>query len=185
MHQGLRVFPCCVLLGEGVSARLRELASKSSGSQGARFSQPTAHFFWPSLNTVAKVSLSSQCLVIAAIALLSAAGTLADHPAPSSYHQPSYPDVVPVYNYDWNVYNEYANNNYGHTETRNDKVTTGSYTVALPDGRTQKVTYTVDGYGGEITVALLSHLNIVRLMWLSITSCMFLLHCSLCIIHAC
>ena len=99
------------------------------------------------------VPISPQSQVIAAIALLSAAaGTFADHPhpAPSSYHEPSYPDAAPAYSYDWNVYDEYAKNNFGHTENRNDKGTTGSYFVALPDGRTQRVTYSVDAYGGKI-----------------------------------
>ena len=100
--------------------------------------------------------ISPQSLVIAAIALLSATtGTLADHPHPApaaSYQEPSYPNAAPAYNFDWNVYNEYANNNFGHTETRNDKGTSGSYFVALPDGRTQRVTYTVDGYGGKISL---------------------------------
>merc|ERR1712141_619501 len=42
----------------------------------------------------------------------------------------------------------YSGNDYGHKESREDKVTTGSYHVALPDGRVQRVTYSVDGYGG-------------------------------------
>ena len=120
----------------------------------------SSHF--PSLSIIF-VAFETVCLSLPqslVFALLCAAvGTLADHPhpAPSSYHEPSYPDVPPAYNFDWNVYNEYANNNYGHTETRNDKSTSGSYFVALPDGRTQKVTYSVDGYGGEISALWLRY----------------------------
>merc|ERR1712154_602130 len=79
-----------------------------------------------------RASSTMKSLVIALLCA-SAVGTLADHPHPapsSSYHEPSYPDVPPACNFDWNVYNEYANNNYGHTETRNDKSTSGN-TIAF------------------------------------------------------
>ena len=74
-------------------------------------------------------------------------------PAPSykpasSYHEPSYGPAS--YAYDWAVKDDYSGNNYGQTESRNDKSTVGSYYVLLPDGRTQKVSYTVDGYGGYV-----------------------------------
>ena len=68
---------------------------------------------------------------------------------PSSYkHAPTYADVPASYSYDWAVKDDYSNNNYGQTESRNGDKTTGSYYVLLPDGRTQTVTYTVDAYGG-------------------------------------
>ena len=38
--------------------------------------------------------------------------------------------------------------NFGHAETRRGDVTTGSYFVALPDGRLQTVVYTVDKVNG-------------------------------------
>ncbi len=38
-------------------------------------------------------------------------------------------------------------NNFGHQETSDGKYVTGSYHVALPDGRHQKVTYKADDYG--------------------------------------
>ena len=68
---------------------------------------------------------------------------------PASYNPaPSYADVPASYTYDWAVKDDYSNNNYGQTESRSGDKTTGSYYVLLPDGRTQTVTYTVDGYGG-------------------------------------
>jgi len=68
---------------------------------------------------------------------------------PSSYNPaPSYSNSPASYTYDWAVKDDYSNNNYGQTESRNGDKTTGSYYVLLPDGRTQTVTYTVDGYGG-------------------------------------
>ena len=65
--------------------------------------------------------------------------------APPSY-EPSYGPAK--YEFDWNVLDTYSGNDYGHKESRDDKTTVGSYHVALPDGRIQTVTYSVDGYGG-------------------------------------
>jgi len=41
-------------------------------------------------------------------------------------------------------------NNFGHQETSDGKTVTGSYRVALPDGRTQIVNYKVDAYSGFV-----------------------------------
>ena len=69
---------------------------------------------------------------------------------PSYSSASSYADVPASYTYDWAVKDDYSNNNYGQNESRNGDKTTGSYYVLLPDGRTQTVTYTVDGYGGYV-----------------------------------
>ena len=45
---------------------------------------------------------------------------------------------------------DYTSNNYGQEETREGYATSGSYYVALPDGRLQKVTYSVNGDGGYV-----------------------------------
>lgn len=42
---------------------------------------------------------------------------------------------------------EESYNNFVHSENTDGKVTTGSYRVALPDGRTQIVTYKADANG--------------------------------------
>ena len=44
----------------------------------------------------------------------------------------------------------YTSNNYRQNEEHNGDATSGSYYVALPDGRLQKVTYSVNGYGGYV-----------------------------------
>ncbi len=49
------------------------------------------------------------------------------------------------YDFSWAV-NDYYND-YSHSESSDGKVTTGSYRVVLPDGRTQIVTYRADSYG--------------------------------------
>ncbi|CAB4064671.1 unnamed protein product [Lepeophtheirus salmonis] len=65
-------------------------------------------------------------------------------PPPYAY---SY-DSPPKYNFRWNVNDPYSGNNFQHNEQRENDVTSGSYSVQLPDGRLQKVTYSVSGEGG-------------------------------------
>ena len=59
--------------------------------------------------------------------------------APPSYAAPAYPDEPPKYTYSYSVQDDYTHNNYGATEDRDGYATSGSYYVALPDGRLQKV----------------------------------------------
>ncbi|KAK4014442.1 hypothetical protein OUZ56_026964 [Daphnia magna] len=73
-----------------------------------------------------------------------------------SYQQQSYRTIEynsPMpYSFAWDV-NDYASkNNYAHSESSNGKAVTGSYRVALPDGRTQYVTYRADhnGYVADV-----------------------------------
>ena len=51
------------------------------------------------------------------------------------------------FNFAWSVNDGPSYNYFGHQSTSDGKVVTGSYHVALPDGRTQIVTYTADDYG--------------------------------------
>ena len=51
------------------------------------------------------------------------------------------------YSFDWAVKDEPSYNDYSHQQSSDGKVVTGSYRVALPDGRTQIVTYKADEYG--------------------------------------
>ena len=54
------------------------------------------------------------------------------------------------YNFGYQVVDDYTYNNFGHKESSDGKVVSGSYNVALPDGRTQTVTYTADDYNGYV-----------------------------------
>jgi hypothetical protein len=56
------------------------------------------------------------------------------------------------YSFDWAVKDDESKNDYGHKESSDGKVVTGSYRVALPDGRTQIVTYKADenGYVADV-----------------------------------
>jgi hypothetical protein len=51
------------------------------------------------------------------------------------------------YSFDWAVLDEPSYNDFGHKETSDGKVVTGTYYVNLPDGRRQIVTYKADEYG--------------------------------------
>merc|ERR1712098_25313 len=70
---------------------------------------------------------------------------------PQGYPQePSYPDEPPKYQFTYGVQNPDTGNNYGQQESRDGESTQGEYFVNLPDGRLQKLTYTVSGDGGYI-----------------------------------
>ena len=51
------------------------------------------------------------------------------------------------YRFAWDVKDDASYNNFAHSESSDGKLTTGSYRVALPDGRTQIVNYRADSYG--------------------------------------
>merc|ERR1712088_367563 len=75
-------------------------------------------------------------------------------PAPT-YHQPSYKapsyNEPAIYNFEWEVVDDYAKLNYGQNEGRDGYATSGEYRVLLPDCRTQVVKYnTADGYSGNV-----------------------------------
>ena len=72
-------------------------------------------------------------------------------PAPAYGKVPAYADAPAVYQYEYAVVDEYSGVNFGQNEHRDGYSTTGQYTVLLPDGRTQIVTYsTADAYSGNI-----------------------------------
>ena len=56
--------------------------------------------------------------------------------------EPAYPDEAPVYKYTYAVKDDYSFSNFNAHEERDGYNTAGGYQVALPDGRTQIVTYT-------------------------------------------
>ncbi|XP_071749956.1 uncharacterized protein [Lepeophtheirus salmonis] len=79
------------------------------------------------------------------------------HPAPvvhkpSPYHAAEiYGDSPAVYQYGYAVADDYAGTNFAANENRDGYSTNGEYRVALPDGRTQIVSYNVaDAYSGYV-----------------------------------
>ena len=86
-------------------------------------------------------------IVISAIMVLALADNRPSYSAPA-YKEPEYGPASYKYGYD--VKDDYAGVNFGQSEARDGYATTGQYYVLLPDGRTQTVTYTVDGYNGYV-----------------------------------
>merc|ERR1712106_905492 len=61
------------------------------------------------------------------------------------------PEEPAVYSYNYAVNDDYTGTSFQANEAREGVPTSGSYSVALPDGRTQTVTYRVaDGYSGYV-----------------------------------
>ena len=103
-------------------------------------------------------------MFIAISALVAVASAFPSHPCPApayspapAYHQPAPAykepayDEPAAYNFQYGVQDSYSGANFGQNEHRDGYATNGEYRVALPDGRTQIVTYTVgDAYSGYI-----------------------------------
>ena len=75
--------------------------------------------------------------------------------APAPYHAPllhaapiEYPPAP--YAFQYGVADDLSHANFQAQEQADGKVTSGSYSVHLPDGRVQTVTYTADDYNGFV-----------------------------------
>ncbi|XP_076059584.1 uncharacterized protein LOC143036222 [Oratosquilla oratoria] len=86
----------------------------------------------------------NKLVLLAALVALATADTapLYGHPAP--------PPAPAKYDFNYAVKDEYSGNDFGHQEARDGYDTQGSYYVLLPDGRLQKVAYTVIGDAGFV-----------------------------------
>jgi len=76
------------------------------------------------------------------------AAAAAKEPPPPLHDGGDASHLPPEYSFSWRVQDQYSKNDYGQSENREGEKTEGSYYVLLPDGRTQKVTYSVDAYSG-------------------------------------
>ncbi|QQP34923.1 Putative LOC100870303 [Caligus rogercresseyi] len=89
------------------------------------------------------------------IALL-AASVQGDHapappaPIPAYKPAPKYEEAPQPYAFQYGVADDYSGAKFSAEENADGKITSGSYQVALPDGRIQTVTYTVDAYNGFV-----------------------------------
>merc|ERR1712142_1204048 len=97
-----------------------------------------------------KPTLNMKTFIALCFLALAAADNAPYHPAPA-YKEPAYPDTAPVYGYEYAVADDYSGANFGQNENRDGYATQGQNRVALPDGRTQIVTYNVaDAYAGYV-----------------------------------
>ena len=85
------------------------------------------------------------------VALVAAVSALPAGP-PAPYHAPApvYDESPKPYAFQYGVADDYSGAKFNAQETADGKAVTGSYQVALPDGRIQTVTYTADHYNGFI-----------------------------------
>ncbi|XP_076041814.1 cuticle protein 19-like [Oratosquilla oratoria] len=54
------------------------------------------------------------------------------------------------FDFQYAVNDQYSGNDFGHASNSDGEVTQGEYRVALPDGRTQIVSYKADDYSGYL-----------------------------------
>ncbi|XP_042239695.1 pro-resilin-like [Homarus americanus] len=93
-----------------------------------------------------------KALVLVAVVV----ATLARPDSPPTYNAPraGYGAPSPVapaqYDFNWAVQDDLSGNDFGHQESRDGENTQGSYYVLLPDGRLQRVAYTVNGDSGYV-----------------------------------
>merc|ERR1712055_1054957 len=88
-----------------------------------------------------------QTVIVLSTLLAAALGMPA---APGYAPEPSY-DEPAVYAYQYGVSDDYSGAQFDQEEKRDGYSTSGSYRVALPDGRTQVVSYhTADAYSGNV-----------------------------------
>merc|ERR1712020_651468 len=105
-------------------------------------------FFLHGQNHRMHIVMASKVLFATLVAVSSAASP----PAPYA-PQETYPDLPPVYNYQYGVNDpEYSGAVFSQQENRADYDTSGEYRVNLPDGRVQIVTYTAgpEGYVADV-----------------------------------
>merc|ERR1711942_116561 len=97
-------------------------------------------------------SFAPLALLVAAASAAPAGPPAPYHPAPVKGHPGPYDETPKLYAFEYGVEDSYSGAAFGQTETSDTKLTNGNYRVALPDGRTQIVTYTADpyGYGGFV-----------------------------------
>merc|ERR1711935_868286 len=73
------------------------------------------------------------------------------HAAPAYHAEPAYPDEPSPYTYTYAVADDYSKAAFNAAETGDGAGNAaGSYSVALPNGRTQHVNYKADGYEGYV-----------------------------------
>merc|ERR1712001_664311 len=104
------------------------------------------------------LSLTTMFALLASTALV--ATVLADSPPsygappPSYAPAPTYKEEAHPYQYSYAVADDYSKSIFNAQEASKAGVVTGSYSVHLPDGRIQTVTYTADhvnGYVADVT----------------------------------
>ncbi|XP_042227268.1 cuticle protein 19.8-like isoform X3 [Homarus americanus] len=88
--------------------------------------------------------IAMTAVVLALVAVAVAAPSQPSYTPAPTYEEPA------KYDFNYAVKDDYSGNDFGHQESRDGYDTQGSYYVLLPDGRLQKVDYTVNGDSGYV-----------------------------------
>ena len=91
-----------------------------------------------------------QIFLLAALVAVACAAPKPDSPPSYGPPPPSYKEPGMPYDFAYAVKDDYTGNDFGHDESSDGQVTSGSYRVLLPDGRTQIVTFTADHHNGYV-----------------------------------
>merc|ERR1712121_215179 len=91
-------------------------------------------------------NITMQALLVSALVAVAAGAPAGPLVAAPGYAAPDLAEP-PVYTYQYGVNDDYSGANFQQTESRDGYATSGSYTVALPDGRVQTVNYADNGDG--------------------------------------
>ncbi|XP_069974132.1 gamete and mating-type specific protein A-like [Penaeus vannamei] len=92
-----------------------------------------------------------MALKVIALAALVAVALARPESTPSYGYGAPTPSSGPAkYDFNYAVNDPPSGNDFGHQEARDGPNTQGSYYVLLPDGRLQKITYTVNGDSGYV-----------------------------------
>ncbi|XP_071534972.1 cuticle protein 19-like [Panulirus ornatus] len=97
--------------------------------------------------------VSAKIFMMAALVAVACAAPRPES-VPYGHPPPSYKEPGMPYEFGYAVKDEYSGNDFAHDEKSDGTVTSGSYRVLLPDGRTQIVTYNADhtsGFVAEVT----------------------------------
>ncbi|KAK7083765.1 Structural constituent of cuticle [Halocaridina rubra] len=97
--------------------------------------------------------MSTKLLVVAlALTAIASASARPDGPPPPPPYgpPPSYKEPGMPFEFAYAVKDDYTGNDFDHAENSDGKITSGSYRVVLPDGRTQKVTFSADHHNGYV-----------------------------------
>ena len=97
-----------------------------------------------------KLNLNENIFVLQTTLILALVAAAAARASTGYGPPPAYEEAPAKYDFNYAVKDDYSGNDFGHNEARDGYNTQGSYYVLLPDGRLQKVTYTVDGESGFV-----------------------------------
>ncbi|KZS15855.1 putative Cuticular protein [Daphnia magna] len=130
----------------------RDLVTEQCSLTDASVGRKNASVF--QLSQLINIS-NMKFIVLAAVLAVAAANSYKAAEYAPKYEAPKYEEVTYApqpYSFGYDVQDKESYTDFDHSEKADGKVTSGSYRVALPDGRTQIVSYQADenGYNADV-----------------------------------